>query len=689
LPGKITLGEELFAKGKIAQARQCFLEVLQEDADNKQALNNLGVLAFQSNEADEAEGYFARALEIDPNYEECRGNLTILRRQEGADRQTPTSARPTLKNVKLAIVNLFPNKFNQMYYDYFSRDNEVRLIIPKSERDLEGVIDWADVIWTIWCNEPLRFISRRAGKITLVTHIHSYEILTPALMTGAHWDNIDGAIFVADHMREIANQMWPKQLQSRRQRTIHNCVQLERYPFYDKTPGKNIAYVGYLNHKKGIPLLLQCIQKAIECDPAYRFHIAGSFQEQRFEVYMNHLLSETGLTDKVTFHGWVRDIPAFLADMDYVISTSPWEGCPYNVIEAMACGIKPLVHNWRGAAALFGRDLVFNTVDEFSDQLVSSSYDSGSYRDFVGDHFNAQNNLPMIDSFLAELHYGEASVKTTAGPTATTSAGPPSSYEPPVTAERPKATPSVESTEISMPPREQAIDFCQPLSRDVGVSTDRKRLTIDLCRGRRVLHIGCVDAGMMERRMAENNFLHYHITQVAKHTIGADIDEVGLAALKERGYDVHRLDLETDLDLLTRLCGVVDLVVIPEVIEHLNNPGRALTNLRRTGFKGDILISVPNAFSFRAFSTLARYQELVHPDHNYWFSPTTLRTLLVKHGFEIKRTAMHYWRGDDPIGREFENFMKTCPYYGDGIVVVVRAIRGSSETQDTDGDWQR
>ena len=676
MSGTVTRGEELFAKGEIEQARRCFLDALEENADDKQALNDLGVLSFHTNETAQAVEYFERALAIDPDYEECRRNMTIMRQQEEPSRGETTS-RPSLTNARVAIVNPFQNKFNRIYSDYFSRENEVRLVLPKTERDLLEIMDWAEVIWTTWCNEPLRFMSRRGTKATLVTHVRSYEILTPSLMTGVRWENVQGAIFVADHIREIANQMWSEQLRPTPQTTVFNCVELDRYPFYDKSPGKNVAYIGYLNHKKGIPLLLQCIQKAVERDPGYRFHVAGSFQEPRFEVYMNHLLREIGLTDHVTFNGWVRDVPAFLADMDYVVSTSPWEGCPNNVIEAMACGVKPLVHNWRGAATLFGRELVFNTVDEFIALLTSSDYDSRGYRDLVDRRFNAPLNLPQIDAFMAGLHNGEQVDSVSAKSVKATAPSRPT----------PAPVPPVEPTSLARTAQsaaersadEQTMNCYQPLPRDVGVTIDRKRFTIDLCRGRRVLHIGCVDAGMMKQRMAENQFLHYHIHQVAERAIGVDIDKEGLALLSENGYEVHRLDLETDDELLTSLSEQVDLIVIPEVLEHLSNPGRALDNLRRSGFQGDILMTVPNAFSFRAFSTLAGYQELVHPDHNYWFSPTTLKTLLGKHGFEVRHAAMYYNRAADAIGLEFDRFMKTCPYYGDGLAVVVRARAEATE----------
>ena len=197
--------------------------------------------------------------------------------------------------------------------------------------------------------------------------------------------------------------MWSGQLQGVTQATFHDCVDVEDYPFHDRSRGENIAFIGYLGHKKGVGLLVQCIQAAAAKDASYRFHIAGSFQEKRFEIYFKHAVKSLGLADRVRLHGWVKDIPAFLADMNYVISTSPWEGCPNNVIEALACGIKPLVHNWNGAADLYPPELVFNTVGEFLDRLVSGPYDSTSFRNLARRDFDSARVLPALDAFLAGL----------------------------------------------------------------------------------------------------------------------------------------------------------------------------------------------------------------------------------------------------------------------------------------------
>ena len=662
-------GEEFFSQGSIKAAKKVFLRIAGGHPPCKEALNNLGVIAYQEGKLAEAVSYFKKSLAIDPSYEDARINLTDLSLQEASNKirpSTPTGKEPAgkitagLANTKLAIINSWDNKFTDLYVRHFSKKNQVQKIKPRSENDLKEILNWADIIWSQWCNEPLVYLSKQKTAAVLVTHIHSYEILSPSLMENVVWNRIDGAIFVADHMRHNANRLWIKQLISIPQTTVYNSIDLSEYPLYQRAPGKNIGYVGYINHKKGIGLLLQCIKAAVDCDPAFRLHVAGTFQEIRFEVYMKHLIEQMGLANNVVLHGWVKDIPNWLGSMQYVVSTSPWEGCPLNVIEAMACGIKPLIHNWQGAKDLFPPGLVFNTVGEFIDLLTSRDYDSTAYRHHVQTHFNGDLNVLKIEAFLESLlqKRGPDKVKTTHWGNMASS---------------PRANMDQSATGgNSNQNGEASINFLQPLPRKVEVSPNRKAFTIDFCRGKRVLHIGCVDAGLTQSRIQSQSFLHYYLNQVALELIGVDIEETGLRRLSTEGYEVYKLNIETDREKLLELACRVEVIVIPEVIEHLNNVGAALENLKACRFRGEILISTPNAFSFRGFKALGNGVELVHPDHNHYYSPTTLKTLLEKYGFLLERLVMYYWPTDDEIGRELQKIVNQCPYYAEGLMAIIR-----------------
>ena len=77
---KLKEGETLFAEGKIDEAEKCFLSLVENDSDGKEAYNNLGVIAFQQDDKAKAIDYFTRSLEIDPLDRDTIVNYTNLLR---------------------------------------------------------------------------------------------------------------------------------------------------------------------------------------------------------------------------------------------------------------------------------------------------------------------------------------------------------------------------------------------------------------------------------------------------------------------------------------------------------------------------------------------------------------------------------------------------------------------------------
>lgn len=213
------------------------------------------------------------------------------------------------------------------------------------------------------------------------------------------------------------------------------------------------------------------------------------------------------------------------------------------------------------------------------------------------------------------------------------------------------------------------VQFLHSLPADPVVSTNRKAYVVERCRGKKVLHVGCVDAGLTESRLASDKFLHTQIQAVASRVWGVDVDAEGLDVMRRHGIaDLFHADGES-LDSL-ELDDKPDLIVACEILEHLPNPGRFLDALKH--YQCEVLISVPNAYSFRAFRALSTGQELVHEDHNYYFSITSLSTMLRKHGFEVLERGVYYWPSEDELGQEIRTLVEHHPFYGDGLLIKAR-----------------
>ncbi|RVD50324.1 glycosyltransferase, partial [Mesorhizobium sp. M2D.F.Ca.ET.140.01.1.1] len=85
-------------------------------------------------------------------------------------------------------------------------------------------------------------------------------------------------------------------------------------------------------------------------------------QDARYQLYFNQMIDELRLTDNVQFDGWQDDMNQYLEDKHYLICTSLLESQHMSAMEAMAKGIKPLIHNFYGAKTIYDESVVWNTI---------------------------------------------------------------------------------------------------------------------------------------------------------------------------------------------------------------------------------------------------------------------------------------------------------------------------------------
>jgi SAM-dependent methyltransferase len=182
-----------------------------------------------------------------------------------------------------------------------------------------------------------------------------------------------------------------------------------------------------------------------------------------------------------------------------------------------------------------------------------------------------------------------------------------------------------------------------PLPQNVPVIIGRQEFVVDYAAGKRVLHLGCVDEGLTEKKHQEGLLLHERLGRNTRELWGVDVDPEGLRWMQEHGYPhLYQADIE-NLASVPELKGQsFDLILLTEVMEHLDNPGRFLQGARDLfGPQTELLITVPNATSLANLMMNWQAKELVHPDHNYWFSLHTITALLGKFDYRVTFTAVY------------------------------------------------
>lgn len=173
---------------------------------------------------------------------------------------------------------------------------------------------------------------------------------------------------------------------------------------------------------------------------------------------------------------------------------------------------------------------------------------------------------------------------------------------------------------------------------------DRKSLILTRSRGKRVLHLGCVDAGLAQERFQRGELLHGQLAAVTTMLWGVDIDREGVEFLRGQGFDQLIVGDICDASTLGPLQRrSFDIIVASEVVEHLLNPGLFLTAVRALMTPGqtELIVTVPNAFRVGTLLHLLRGVEYVHPDHNYWFSYVTATNLLQKTNFQLSEVCAY------------------------------------------------
>jgi len=81
------------------------------------------------------------------------------------------------------------------------------------------------------------------------------------------------------------------------------------------------------------------------------------------------LATKLGKISKIRFLGYVKDIPELYAACDAAVSVSRSEGLPFNIIEAMGCGLPVIASNIKGHRELvedFRTGLLFESLNESS-----------------------------------------------------------------------------------------------------------------------------------------------------------------------------------------------------------------------------------------------------------------------------------------------------------------------------------
>ena len=281
---------------------------------------------------------------------------------------------------------------------------DVDKVVVRSLAQIEPAMQAADICWFEWCDELIVHASRLdvARRKPIVCRLHRYEAFTD--MPGkVQWEHVDALMLVADHLITILRQTVPGIDERVQVSVVNNGVALDQIPYRVRSQGYNVASVGYIHMRKNPMMLLQIMEKLVRFDSRYRLHVAGRFQDPLVKMYWEHMVRELKLTDNVVFDGWQDDVAGWLDDKQFLVSTSMHESFGYSIAEAMAMGIKPVVHNFPFATRIWPEQILFNTIDEAVGMITSNVYGSIAYRNFIEQHYSLFDQITQVRKVLSSL----------------------------------------------------------------------------------------------------------------------------------------------------------------------------------------------------------------------------------------------------------------------------------------------
>jgi glycosyltransferase involved in cell wall biosynthesis len=157
-----------------------------------------------------------------------------------------------------------------------------------------------------------------------------------------------------------------------------------------------------LAQAKGVDVLLQAVAKVTRQGTPCKCVILGDGPLKESLVQQSHSL---GLSDKVFFEGFQKDVRPYLRAGSAFILTSHLEGLPLSVLEAMACGLPCIVTNVGGSAEavthqVTGLVIPPASVDAAADAILylathptERAQMAGKTRETVSRYFNIEDRM--------------------------------------------------------------------------------------------------------------------------------------------------------------------------------------------------------------------------------------------------------------------------------------------------------
>jgi hypothetical protein len=184
---------------------------------------------------------------------------------------------------------------------------------------------------------------------------------------------------------------------------------------------------------------------------------------------------------------------------------------------------------------------------------------------------------------------------------------------------------------------------------------DRVAHLSELVRGRRVVHVGCVDhLPLLDDKIERGIWLHGRLAEAAERCVGVDINREGIERLRTVHGRTDVVAADITADDIPEIDGLRwDCFLLADVVEHLDAPVQFLRAVvERHGSRFDeLIVTVPNALCDDNRRAARRGREVVNTDHRFWFTPYTIAKVARRAGLDPRWIRFAEFRPTTAYGR--------------------------------------
>ena len=266
-----------------------------------------------------------------------------------------------------------------------------------------------DLLWLEWADcvsiEILKTLEKFKWVFDkkIILRLHRYELFTPrtinnlAALSKESIGRIDRLVFVSKVVQRIGISMFPWMAFSE---ILPNLIDHIKFPFINKVQGFNIMMLGRMSYVKNLPLALAMFNDLSKIDSRYKLHIVGDIADPELGYYLQNFINKTG-TENIYCHGRIDNdkLPEFMKGMSFILCSSIFESQGMGILEAMCCGLKPLIFDFPGAEQIFPREWLWVDFEEFR-EIIEDDYDPKSYNNYVIDKFSIEKNIHLYKELI-------------------------------------------------------------------------------------------------------------------------------------------------------------------------------------------------------------------------------------------------------------------------------------------------